>query len=366
MIDLINTTVTHKIFGDGKVINKTNNYITVLFDTFEKEFVYPSVFEDFLMLKDTVISDEVHEVINIKAKEDLKLKEKKDLELKEKQDKELKIKQEELRIIFEKSNHKSTRKISATKKKSDIQRNIAFKCIYCDGGNSLDQIGYDGVCSDETIKDNIEKKKHLWCSDENNACLHYHNGELSRTALDNLMDNGDDEATVCYESQMLKNWKASAGMIQNGANKGKPLKLKNVHYNSLALLTTRLPSTKEADRIIFGAFIVDDIFEGNEKDEGYVSSKSDYKIQITLKEAQKMKFWNYYFNPNNPESIRMGSGLFRYLNDEQSIQILRDFVKLKEKTSEAESAQSFLDHFCLINGINIDTIPVELMGGLQR
>jgi len=366
MIDLINTTVTHKIFGNGKVINKTNNYITVSFDTFEKEFVYPSVFVDFLTLQDTVISDEVNEIINIKAKEDLRLKAKKDLELKEKQDQELKIKREELRITLEKSNHKITKKTSGSKKKADTQRNIAFKCIYCDGGNSLDQIGYDGVCSDEIIKDNIEKKKHLWCSDENSACQHYHNGELSRKELDNLMENGDDKASVCYESQMLKSWKASAGMIQNGVHKGKPLKLKNVHYNSLAFLTTRLPSTKEADRIIFGAFIVDEIFEGNESDEGYVLGKSDYKIQITLKEAQKMKFWNYYFNPNNPESIRMGSGLFRYLNDEQSIQILRDFVKLKEKTSESESAQSLLDHFCLTNGINIDTVPLELMGGLQR
>jgi len=358
MTDLINTIVTHEIFGDGKVVNVTNEYITVLFHTCKKEFVFPEVFKDFLSLQNSAISQAINKLIAAKEKQEHLLK--------EKQDRELKEKQEELTKIQEKSYTKPPRKISGTKKKSNTRCNIAFKCNYCDGGESMEQIGYNGICSDEIISNNIKKKQHVWCGDEDSACQHYHSGELSRKELDNSMENENDAYSVCYESQMMKSWKASAGMIQSGENKGKPLKLKNVHYNSLALLTTRFPSTKEAERIIFGVFMVDDIFEGDEHDEGYVANKSEYKIKATLKEAKKMKFWNYYFNPNNPESIRMGSGLFRYLNDEQATQILRDLVKLKEKTPEAESAKRFLDHFCQINRIDIKRVPEVLRGGLQR
>lgn len=358
MTDLVNTIVTHEIFGNGKVINVTNNYITVLFDTFKKEFVFPEVFKDFLSLQDSVISEKINALIKAKEKERQILK--------EKQDRELKEIQEELIKTQEKPDHKSSKKRSSIQKTSTTRCNIAFKCNYCDGGESSRQMGYDGVCSDKIISYNIKKQQHTWCSDEDSACQHYHNGDISRKELDHSKDSGDDLYTVCYESQMLRSWKAFAGMIQNGENKGKPLKLKNVHYNSLALLTTRLPSEKEGERIIFGVFMVDDIFEGDDSHEGYVSAKSDYKIKITPKEAQTMKFWNYYFNPKNPESIRMGSGLFRYLNDEQAIQILRDLVKLKEKTPEAESAKCLLDHFCQINQIDINKIPKVLMGALQR
>ncbi|KNZ41630.1 hypothetical protein AKG39_11220 [Acetobacterium bakii] len=180
------------------------------------------------------------------------------------------------------------------------------------------------------------------------------------------MGSFDENAFVCYESQMLNNWKAAAGVIQTGKNRGKPLKLKGVERNSLAILTTRLPSSKEKDRIIFGAFLVDETFEGDDSKEGFVSAKSEYKIKLSLTEAQEFKYWNYYFNPNKPETIRMGSGLFRYLSDVQATQVLRDLVKLKENTPEEASSKLFLEHFCRINGIHLDDIPKELSGGLLQ
>jgi len=366
MTEIVNAAVSHKVFGDGKVIYLKNGYITVLFDTFQKEFVYPEAFKYFLNLRDSVISEEINEIIKIKEKQDQKLKEKKEEELREKQELEANTRKRAFKETLAKSNHKLSKKTSGTKKKSDGGHNIAFKCNFCDGGESLNEIGYHGVCSDEMILYNIEKKHHLWCSDKDSPCQLYHNGNMTRKELDDLMSNGDEDSTVCYECQMLKNWKASAGMVLNGENKGKPRKLKNIQHNCLSLLTTRLPSMKEEERIIFGVFLVDDIDEGDEYDPGSVSTQSEYKIKLTLKEAQKMKFWNYYFNPNNPESIRMGSGLFRYFNDDQATQILRDLVKLKEKKPEWELSKRILDHFCLINHIDINAVPENPIGGLLR
>ena len=42
-------------------------------------------------------------------------------------------------------------------------------------------------------------------------------------------------------------------------------------------------------------------YEGDNRDEGYVTTSSKYKISLTQKEAKKILFWNYYHNENSPE-----------------------------------------------------------------
>lgn len=146
---------------------------------------------------------------------------------------------------------------------------------------------------------------------------------------------------VCYESAMLRDWRAFAGVAQTGEHKGRPMKLKQVQINSLAVLTTRLPNEPEENRLIFAVFLVDDTYEGDAREEGYVSTSSRYKIEMTPSEAQKLKFWNYYSCPNAPEVIKFGSGLHRYLSDEQAAQILRDIAALKKRTAQESLAREF-------------------------
>ena len=71
--------------------------------------------------------------------------------------------------------------------------------------------------------------------------------------------------------------------------------------NSLCVLTTRNPGSCESDRYIFGVFLVDETYEGDGKDEGYVTTNSKYKIKLSPKEAESMLFWNYHSNSNNPK-----------------------------------------------------------------
>lgn len=51
-MNICGETVLHKTFGQGKIIDFTSPYVTVLFDNTEtkKEFVYPSAFGRFLVL----------------------------------------------------------------------------------------------------------------------------------------------------------------------------------------------------------------------------------------------------------------------------------------------------------------------------
>ncbi|MDE7097743.1 MAG: hypothetical protein K2O60_01180 [Ruminococcus sp.] len=161
---------------------------------------------------------------------------------------------------------------------------------------------------------------------------------------------------ICYESAMLRDWKASAGCIQTGMDKGKPMKLLKVQYNSLAILTTRNPYDEEYKRFIFAVFLVDKNFEGDSRETGYVTTNSKWKIELTPQEAHKMLFWNYYVNENAPKKVVFGSGLHRYISDNQAVQILKDIVEVKEKPNEKDFAQEFLHHYCTVNGIDIDEV----------
>ena len=64
---LNNLEVLHKSFGKGTVVSVNGKYFTVKFDTVQKTFVYPDIFEKFLTLADGGISDEIAEdLTNVK------------------------------------------------------------------------------------------------------------------------------------------------------------------------------------------------------------------------------------------------------------------------------------------------------------
>lgn len=58
-----NLEVIHKSFGKGTVVAKNGQYITVKFDTTQKIFVYPDIFEKFLTLSDGTVSEEILEAL---------------------------------------------------------------------------------------------------------------------------------------------------------------------------------------------------------------------------------------------------------------------------------------------------------------
>lgn len=59
------------------------------------------------------------------------------------------------------------------------------------------------------------------------------------------------------------------------------------------------------------------------------------------------------------------TGLHRYFNDEQAIQILRDLALIKKDTEDEKLAEEFLQHFSQINAIDIDSVG-EKNGALIR
>lgn len=242
----------------------------------------------------------------------------------------------------------------------------AFKCNYCDGGQRTGHAGFCGVCSDSMIRYNIKVKKCRWCAYEDSPCRRYWDGKMSRTELESMMQRGKTSGKiVCYESRMLLDWKAYAGVNRSGECKGKPRRFQSLRHNGLAVLTTREPEDSgEAARFIFAAFLIDELYKGDDQRSDYVTADARWKIELAPEQSHKIRFWDYHSNQSNPGKLLWGSGLYRYLSDEQAAQILRDIAEVKRGTEEEKFARQFLEHYCAIHGIDAEAVPPP--GGALR
>lgn len=336
---MINAKVIHDSYGEGIITNFIDNKITVQFLDKQAKFIFPDAFRDYLSTDSNELMEFVERAFAEKEKDTLF----------------------KTMIAIEKIKKEDRKPRS---KKYELS-NIAFKCNYCDGGQTAANIGFKHVCSDALIVYNIEQAHHVWCSSSNSPCKKYLDGEITRSELESLMFNTDYNSSVCYESKMLRDWRASAGVTQTGVNKGKPMRLLKVQANSLAILTTRDPYASEDERYIFAVFLVDENYEGDGRTEGYVTTRSKWKIQLTTQEANRILFWTYYSNEREPAAIKFSSGLHRYLSDEQAAQILRDIAGVKRNPADKEFAQQFFAHFCRVNGLDANSIS-KPAGALVR
>lgn len=354
-MDMIGTKVIHKAFGEGIVKAFSEAYITVLFAAGEKMFPYPRAFDGFLSTDNPALLADLEERKRIELEEKTRLEEENRLaELKRQEEKARREK-------FARAAAEVHWKNVSGREKPVIRNygaegsNIAVKCNFCDGGSSEECVGFRGVCSDECIRYNIERAKHVWCSTDS-QCRKYYDGKITRKEIGMTF--------ACYESKMLVDWKCYAGVIRNGYDSGRPMKLLNVKKDRLAVLTTRDPNTNDRARYIFAVFLIDEYFEGDGKNEGYVQCHSRWHIELKPDEAHQMLFWNYYVNQNAPERVVFGSGLHRYLSDIKAAQILRDIVRVKKNDEKKAFAEEFFAHFCGLAGIDENNLP-EPRGALR-
>lgn len=240
--------------------------------------------------------------------------------------------------------------------------NIALRCSYCDGDADENKIGFGYLCSDFVIKNNIEAEKRPACKNEISFCRQYYDGKIDRKNLEEIVKNN---GFICYESNMLKDWKAFAGYMQSGANKGKPIVMNKLDKNALCVLTTCYPQTVEAMRCIFAAYLVDDSYSEVDRKSGYITTNSKYRLSFSHSEAQKLLFWNYYANNTKPNEAKWCMGEYRYFDNMTAAQILKDAAEIKKGTRDEKLAAEFFEYFCDIKNIDKNFIP-ESNGALKR
>ena len=79
-MSLENLEVLHKAFGKGTVVSTNGQYITVKFETVQKTFVYPDIFEKFLTLADGTVSQQILDDLRVSKDAKQRILEKKNEE----------------------------------------------------------------------------------------------------------------------------------------------------------------------------------------------------------------------------------------------------------------------------------------------
>ena len=279
-MNLLNEEITHKVFGEGDIVEQDDSFITIEFDDDIKKFVYPDAFGKFITLKNRDTAKSLKKVISKRETE------KEELEQKRKEEKERKALEQ--RRMEKLKNHKI---------------------------HESSQIVF-------------------WLDEEEQQ----------------------NEFMV---------WQVSTGMIQSGKNKGEPNKPARLLPNSAALLTARKSDKPETERQILGLYMVSETFTGDLNEDGVVPAHSEFRIKLTEQEAEKMLFWNYYVNKNYPHRMAWNSGKYRYFDNIWTAQILKDIIALKTEEEEIKAAENFLEYFCRMNILDMDSIP-EANGALKR
>lgn len=167
------------------------------------------------------------------------------------------------------------------------------------------------------------------------------------------------------EKNVFTDWEVFTGEVQSGKSKGQPNRAVRLGPNSASLLTVRDSNQPETERRILGIYMVGEAFSGNMSEDGIVPAHTEFKIELTEEEADKMLFWNYYINHNYPERTAWNSGKYRYFDNAWTAQILKDIIALRTDEEEIKHAQSFLEYFCQMNVFDIDDIP-EASGALKQ
>jgi len=189
-----------------------------------------------------------------------------------------------------------------------IHVHLAFKCTYCDGGQG-EHVGFAGTCSDEIIRKNIRGGR-VWC--EAGPCGEYYENSFS----------GERPETPCYESVLFREWWFCGGVRPPGPREGQPMPIQRVEEGDIAVFTSRFPDeSREEQRRIVGLFLISEVYE-DDVGATYVSADSRLRMRFPMPSARKLYFWDYYRNASG--GPKWGSGLFRYLGDDQVARLLAD------------------------------------------
>lgn len=328
-MNLLKKEVIHKSLGVGHVVSFAGKIITVQFGERSMKFSFPSIFNDILRMKDPALQQEIKELCE---NENYSINRQKEERL------------SEFESRFAPSLDQKNAKAKRAKRYKD-NNNIAIKCNYCDGGRSDQIFGYQGVCSDEVLRENVLTSKRPWCSSSTCECKKYISGEIDRTELDKKYRDG---SFICHESRLFSDWVASARRHQSEKKGDKPNKMSNAFVNRLCVLTVKQSSELEKERKVFGAFVISEVETGDEKAEENVHAHPKYRIELTAEEAENVHFWDFHKNKSKMDMPFWGSSLLRYLTDAQSINIMKAMMEAAIEPEKKAHIMEVLEYYCRV------------------
>ncbi|HYV91505.1 MAG TPA: hypothetical protein VE978_06970 [Chitinophagales bacterium] len=193
---------------------------------------------------------------------------------------------------------------------------VAFKCTYNNGnfnnGGEGRYIGFNGTCSNEIIHENVARGNSIWCGTDGCECKDF---------VYERNFQGERPYKPCYESTLFDEedgWSFGAG-ADHTCDPPKARFIRKTEPGKIVMLTTRLRDEGEdveKRRRIVGFFRIGDITEAEDKNEGtMLFSDGKYNIKFPKMIAKRTFFWDHYSNQEGEP--HWGSGLYRYIDDEQ-------------------------------------------------
>ena len=150
----------------------------------------------------------------------------------------------------------------------------------------------------------------------------------------------DEDNWPCYDSIALKTLRFSPGVTHGEKVSDTPKRCINVKIGKLALFTSRKPREPENERFIFAVGKIEELL--TDKD-GFEMICCNKETALIFSSPNYPKFWDYYRNPNKPESKFWRTGLFRYIKDETANHLLQDVINDERFSDQKQAAKKLIE-----------------------
>lgn len=183
-----------------------------------------------------------------------------------------------------------------------IAWNVAFKLNWLYG-----QYGpFTTACTAEGREINIRLAKRVWCRHPECPCYQ-------------VWSRGNEGPPLadppCFEAEMLRRCGFGAGTYRQGSKKGEPIPIRHAQAGKWAFLTARRHDMSEAERIVIGCYRIASVKPHQKWSSFFVYAEAGSELMVR-DFAKAPRFWDYHRQPKGPF---WGSGLFRYLADEEAV-----------------------------------------------
>jgi len=203
---------------------------------------------------------------------------------------------------------------------------VAFKVTWVEGKRGP----WTSPCTPQAREDNILAGR-VWCGDPDCECYQLFRKEDTRTIP------GPD--APCYDCAIFDEWSFCAGVYHHGPRRGEAIPMGSEAADRLvgkpAFFTSRKPREPEANRRVIGCYTVDaadwrTAAEGGlDAHEAWsTNAKTRWRVATRQIELDSPRFWDFHRQAGGP---RWGSGLFRYIYDQEEAKAMADAVKALDR-----------------------------------
>jgi hypothetical protein len=191
--------------------------------------------------------------------------------------------------------------------------NVAFKVTWVYGETGP----FASPCTPTGRRINIQRRRVTWCRQPECPCR-----QLFDAGNTEPYDR-DKEYWPCYDSAIFDKWSFGGGRFHGETRKGQKIPFKNFRLGKLAFFTTRRHDMEEEDRVVIGCYRIAKAITDPDFDM-LVAAAGDFKLRVRDFD-QAPRFWEFHRQKGEPH---WGTGLFRYLPDEEASALLEAVQKV--------------------------------------